>query len=211
MDKPQQPVEDRHSFFIRRLKELGLYDPDSDYGGMTTKAVEELSEAFTRQRHSGCSAGVVLEVFYKLMAEWRGDTPPWPRPPIVCFCGSARFTQQMLILAWEYAKAGKIVLSWCALPDSYFDAHPESLGDDQAGIHMAEKEGVREIVDEVHKRKIDLADEVFVINVGGYVGDSTKSEILYALVHGKRVSFLETDSADRILKDLIPGVKYIPS
>ena len=43
----------------------------------------------------------------------------------------------------------------------------------------------------MHKRKIDMADEIFVINVGGYIGDSTKSEIEYAIKNGKKVNYLE--------------------
>jgi len=45
--------------------------------------------------------------------------------------------------------------------------------------------------DDIHKRKIDMADEIFIINVGGYVGSGTKSEIEYARETGKKVSFLE--------------------
>ncbi|MCJ7564561.1 MAG: hypothetical protein MUP52_08230 [Candidatus Aminicenantes bacterium] len=125
-----------------------------------------------------------------------------PRPMVVCFCGSVLFSEQMLVTAWEYAKAGIIVLGWCVLPDSYFAAFPGSRGDDGAGVHAAEKEGVKEALDELHKRKIDLADEVLVINVGGYVGDSTKSEIRYAIDHGKPVLWLEPDSAETILKGI---------
>ena len=43
----------------------------------------------------------------------------------------------------------------------------------------------------MHKRKIDMADEIFVINVNGYIGDSTKSEIEYANKTGKKVNYLE--------------------
>lgn len=46
-------------------------------------------------------------------------------------------------------------------------------------------------MDDMHKRKIDMADEIFVINVGGYIGDSTRSEIDYAIKHGKNVRYLE--------------------
>lgn len=49
----------------------------------------------------------------------------------------------------------------------------------------------KEMLDDMHKRKIDLADEIFVINVGGYIGESTKSEIAYALQTGKKVNYLE--------------------
>ena len=43
----------------------------------------------------------------------------------------------------------------------------------------------------IHKRKIDMADEIFVINVGGYIGSSTRAEIEYATTHGKPVHYLE--------------------
>jgi hypothetical protein len=52
-------------------------------------------------------------------------------------------------------------------------------------------EGRKADLDELHKRKIDLADEIFVINVGGYIGESTKSEIEYARANKKPVSYRE--------------------
>lgn len=47
------------------------------------------------------------------------------------------------------------------------------------------------MLDDMHKRKIDMADEVFIINVGGYIGSSTRSEIEYAQAYGKPVKYLE--------------------
>ena len=47
------------------------------------------------------------------------------------------------------------------------------------------------MLDDMHKRKIDMADEIFVINVGGYIGESTRSEIEYAIQTGKPVHYLE--------------------
>jgi hypothetical protein len=49
----------------------------------------------------------------------------------------------------------------------------------------------KQMLDDMHKRKIDMADEIFVINVNGYIGSSTKSEIEYALKTGKKVNYLE--------------------
>ena len=49
----------------------------------------------------------------------------------------------------------------------------------------------KEMLDDMHLRKIDMADEVFVINVGGYIGSSTRREIEYALSQGKKVNYLE--------------------
>ena len=49
----------------------------------------------------------------------------------------------------------------------------------------------KEMLDDMHKRKIDMADEIFVINVGGYIGESTQLEIEYAKKTGKKVNYLE--------------------
>ena len=46
------------------------------------------------------------------------------------------------------------------------------------------------MLNNMHKRKIDMADEIFVINVGGYIGNSTRSEIEYAEAHDKKVNYL---------------------
>jgi hypothetical protein len=53
------------------------------------------------------------------------------------------------------------------------------------------KPGVKDMLDDMHLRKIDLADEIFVINVGGYIRESTKREIAYAEKTGKKVKYLE--------------------
>ena len=103
---------------------------------------------------------------------------------IICLCGSTRFTEEMLVKQWELTKQGKVVLSWCALPDKYF------TGEDKT--HIGDQEGVKEIVDNVHLRKIDLADEVFVLNIGGYIGESTSNEIQYAKFLGKPVRYMES-------------------
>jgi hypothetical protein len=47
------------------------------------------------------------------------------------------------------------------------------------------------MLDDMHKRKIDMADEIFVINKDGYIGDSTRSEIEYAAKHNKIINYLE--------------------
>jgi hypothetical protein len=105
------------------------------------------------------------------------------RPRIVCLCGSTRFIELFATLSWELERdLGVIVLGLHYLPPSY----PGIVAD-----HLAEAEGVAEKMDELHKRKIDLADEILVLNVGGYIGESTRSEIVYAEAHGKEVRYLE--------------------
>ena len=110
------------------------------------------------------------------------------KPKVICLCGSTRFTEEMLVKQWELTKEGFIVLSWCALPEWYF------TGGDKA--HIGDQEGVKEVVDTVHLRKIDLADLVFVINIDGYIGESTRREIEYAKSKGKLVRYLANDSRD---------------
>ena len=66
-----------------------------------------------------------------------------------------------------------------------------------------EYDRVKLMLDELHKRKIDLADDVLILNVGGYIGESTRSELNYARAHGKPVRFLEDhDSSEEVMPPL---------
>ena len=125
------------------------------------------------------------EIIDSILAALSG--PSVKRPKIVCFCGSSRFIEQFGIFMWEYEKAGNIALGLHWLPPSYFDELNRPAADD----HQAEAEGLAEKMDELHLRKIDLADEVFILNVGGYIGESTRNEIEYAKKLGKKIKYLE--------------------
>jgi len=100
----------------------------------------------------------------------------------VCFCGSTRFAQNFMIERWLLEKQGVITFGINILPNGYFE------GEDH---HGAEQEGVKDILDELHKRKIDISDEVVILNVGGYIGESTRSELKYAESIGKPIKYLE--------------------
>ena len=117
----------------------------------------------------------------RILAAAHPVVPAPTRPEIICLCGSSRFIAATAVVAWEFEKAGKITLAMHLLPASY-----TSQAD-----HQAEFEGCAAQMDELHLRKIDLADRVVVVNLGGYFGESTKREIAYARAHGKPVSFLE--------------------
>lgn len=97
--------------------------------------------------------------------------------PVVCLCGSTKYKDDFLRIASALTIGGKIVL----MPGVF--AHTD-------GIDI--NEATKKNLDELHKRKIDLADEIFVINKDGYIGDSTKSEIAYARAHLKPIRFMET-------------------
>jgi len=105
------------------------------------------------------------------------------RPKIICLCGSSRFIESFAVLAWELEKAGNITVGLHYLPPSYSREHIPD--------HLAEYEGIAKQMDELHLRKIDLADEVFVININGYIGESTSREIDYATKLGKPIKYLE--------------------
>ena len=47
------------------------------------------------------------------------------------------------------------------------------------------------MLDDMHKRKIDMADAIYVINRNGYIGESTRSEIAYADQAEKEIVYLE--------------------
>jgi len=110
------------------------------------------------------------------------------RPKIVCLCGSTRFYQKFVEANYLETMAGNIVLSVGFYPHAVNEMHGEGVG-----ITPEQKESL----DELHKRKIDLADEVYVLNVGGYIGSSTRGEIEYAISHGKPVRYLEDAEAPR--------------
>lgn len=104
------------------------------------------------------------------------------RPKIICLCGSTRFIEQFAVLTWELERRGNIVLGCTLLPAWYCNV-PD---------HFGEATGTKEQCDELHLRKIDLADEVLVLNYGGYIGESTRNEIAYAKGSGKPVFYIET-------------------
>jgi hypothetical protein len=108
--------------------------------------------------------------------------PVADKTKVVCFCGSTRFADHFMIKRWELEKQGIITFGINILPNNYFA---------EGNAHGAEQEGVKDILDELHQRKIDLSDEVFILNVGGYIGESTRKELNYALKIGKPVKYLE--------------------
>lgn len=113
-------------------------------------------------------------------------------PKIICLCGSTKFYQQFMEANYRFTLEGAIVLSVGFYPHAVNEVHGEGVG-----ITPPQKEAL----DELHKRKIDLADEVFVINVGGYIGSSTASEIRYALDFCKKISFLEPEKGEDWIKN----------
>ncbi len=108
-------------------------------------------------------------------------------PKVTCLCGSTRFYDAFREANLRETLAGRIVLS--------IGCDFKSDGDLIAAGTLGRDPGqVKRDLDELHKRKIDLADDVLVLNVGGYIGESTRGEVEYALAHGKPVRYLEATS-----------------
>jgi hypothetical protein len=106
------------------------------------------------------------------------ETPGIGRPKVVCLCGSSRFKKQILGAAQRETLRGHIVLT-----------HGFYHHVDMVPISAKQKEAL----DALHLRKIDLCDGILVVNINGYVGESTKKAIAYAKEHDKGIEFLEEE------------------
>ena len=106
------------------------------------------------------------------------------KPIVVCLCGSTRFWRAFQHASLVETMQGKIVLSIGAASGTD-DEHFGNLPRD-------EYDRIKTMLDELHLRKIDLADEVLILNVDQYIGESTARELAYARTLGKRVRFLES-------------------
>lgn len=104
---------------------------------------------------------------------------------IVTLCGSTKFKKEFLEIQKKLTLLGYIVISVGLFGHS---------GDNEVWENMDEGTltKTKSMLDDMHKRKIDLSDMIYVINVGGYIGESTRSEIEYAISTGKEVRYLES-------------------
>ena len=105
---------------------------------------------------------------------------------VITLCGSTRFKDAFMEAQKRLTLEGNIVISVGLFGHS---------GDEEVwdGMDEGTLSKTKEMLDDMHKRKIDMADEVYVINVGGYIGESTRSEIEYAKATDKTVRYLEKD------------------
>jgi hypothetical protein len=115
-------------------------------------------------------------------------------PVIVTLCGSTRFWRTFQRAGLDETMAGRIVLSIGAASGTD-DEHFGNLPRD-------EYERVKTMLDTLHLRKIDLCDEILVLNCDGYVGESTAREVAYAKRHGRRVRWLEVGLTDEAVANL---------
>ena len=93
----------------------------------------------------------------------------------ITLCGSTRFRAQFEQMNRKLTLEGHVVLSV-----GVFGHFGDKITEDE-----------KRMLDEIHKRKIDMSDAIYVLNVGGYIGESTRSEIEYACERGKKIMYLE--------------------
>lgn len=108
---------------------------------------------------------------------------------VITLCGSTKFKDQFMEVQKKLTLEGNIVISVGCF------GHAGDIFSDEQKL----------MLDDMHKRKIDMDDEIFVINVGGYIGESTKSEIEYAKKHNKKVNYLDNINND-IRKETLKGI-----
>ena len=107
------------------------------------------------------------------------------KPKVITLCGSSRFVDIMALEAWKLERDEHVItMGLHLLPQWYATDIPD---------HIAEVENCAAEMDELHLRKIDLADEIFVVDWDGYIGESTSNEIAYAKEHGKIIRKFTSD------------------
>ena len=106
---------------------------------------------------------------------------------VITLCGSSRFKKDFEEEAQRLTLEGNVVISLGVFSkssiDNIFDANDEEM-----------RIQLKDMLDDIHKQKIDMADEIFVINKDGYIGKSTWEEIQYAISKNKLVRFMENES-----------------
>jgi hypothetical protein len=100
---------------------------------------------------------------------------------VITLCGSTRFKEDFERVNRELTLAGNVVISVGCFGHS--------------GDVFTEEQKI--MLDDIHKQKIDMADCIYVIDRDGYIGESTKSEIIYAHQHGKTVAFMESPDLEK--------------
>ena len=95
---------------------------------------------------------------------------------VITLCGSTKFKDDFIREQERLTLEGNIVISV-----GMFSGSEEKVLSSET----------KAMLDDIHKRKIDMADEIFVINKGGYIGESTRSEIEYAKKTYKKINYME--------------------
>lgn len=168
-------IEEQQALLVELIKLL-------PQNAITGELRESIGRVVTRTEKM--KAGFVDQA---TIEDWAKGREAKKRPAVVCLCGSTRFWRTFQEAGLKETMAGRIVLSIGAA---------SGTDDDHFGnLPREEYDRVKAMLDELHLRKIDLADEVLILDTGGYIGESTGRELAYARKLGKRVRFWEAENA----------------
>ena len=126
-------------------------------------------------------------------------------PKVIILCGSSRYCDIMAVCAWLLERDEKAIAMGLHLLPQWYKSPTGELPDN----HLAEHEGVADAMDELHKRKIDLADEIFVVNYKDYIGNSTRSEIEYANKKCVPVRWFTHDEIGEKVRTILKNAGYL--
>ena len=116
------------------------------------------------------------------------------KPKIVVLCGSSKFVDIMAVCAWLIEREEKAITMGLHLLPAWYPDCPDD--------HLAEHEGFADEMDSLHLKKIDLADEVFIINFNDYIGSSTENEIKYAKAKGIKLRWFTHDTIGEMVNEM---------
>jgi len=129
--------------------------------------------------------------------------PTFEKTKVVVICGSSKFVEEMAVCAWLIERDENAIVMGLHLLPFWYSTEP--IPD-----HGAEHEGVSDRMDELHLRKIDLADEVYIVNVDDYIGDSTKAELKYAQEKEKSIRWYTQDEIGLSVEGIKRNVGIAP-
>ena len=163
----ERPTEKGFDTVIFELPSYEIIEQDGNY---SEDEIKEFKETVEKGAH----------LFFKYAREGRiqsSESLIKNQYKIITLCGSIKFKDEFIKIQEKLTLDGNIVLT----PNFFTNIKKEDID-----------EKTKKMLDEMHKQKIDISDEIYVINVSGYIGESTKSEIEYAKRKGKKISYLES-------------------
>ena len=163
----ERPTENGFDNVVFELPSYEIVEQDGNY---SKEEIKEFRETVEKGAH----------LFFKYAREGRiqsSESLNKNKYKIITLCGSIKFKDEFIKIQEKLTLDGNIVLT----PNFFNSIKKEEID-----------EKTKKMLDEMHKQKIDMSDEIYVINVGGYIGESTKSEIEYAKEKGKRIFYLES-------------------
>ena len=163
----ERPTENGFDTVVFELPSYEIVEQDGNY---SEEEIKEFRETVEKGAH----------LFFKYARQGRIQNLEFPirnKYKIITLCGSIKFKDEFIKVQEKLTLDGNIVLT----PNFFNSIKKEDIDEE-----------TKKMLDEMHKQKIDMSDEIYVINVGGYIGESTKNEIEYAKARGKRISYLKS-------------------